>query len=78
MKLSTAVYALMYDDAKKEIFVQKFTPEIYRIVSGKSRTLGKPYPTVGFESYKKAKKEAVKLSKRAGYTYCSERDYLDD
>lgn len=77
MAVSNEVYALMYDDATKEIFVQKFKPEIFKFVAGKDRTPEKPYPTISFETYKKAKKEAVKLAKKCGYAYCPERDYCE-
>lgn len=73
----SGLFAVMYDDAAKEVFVQRFEPEAFRVLVQKEKRPDRPYPVTGFASYKAAVKEAKRVSKRGSYTYDSIRDFVD-
>lgn len=71
------VYGVMYDDEKREIFVQKFSTEAYRRLAQRERKASVPYPVSSFDTLKTACKEAKNLGKRSTYTYVAQRNYID-
>lgn len=73
----SGLFAVMYDDAAKEVFVQRFSPEVFRVLVQKEKKPDKPYPVTSFADYKSAVKEAKRVSKRGLYTYDSIRDFVD-
>lgn len=71
------LFAVMYDDTAKAVFVQRFEPEAYRVLVQKEKRPDRPYPVTSFANYKSAVKEAKRVSKRGSYTYDSIRDFID-